>query len=100
MDFSDNDKMAKPSPLNRPADCSEWRLRQANARFGEVFRLALDAGPQRVRQGKETVVVISADEYDRFSARRTRAGGLVRFFAESPLAKFHVNFERKRPANS
>ena len=44
-----------------------WQMKQAKARFSEVFRLVRSEGPQRItRQGKEGVVMISEEEYDRF----------------------------------
>ena len=43
-----------------------WRLQDARARFSEVVRLARQAGPQRVMvRGRDAVMVVSSDEYDR-----------------------------------
>jgi prevent-host-death family protein len=45
---------------------STWRLQDAKARFSEVVRLAREAGPQRVTlRGRDAVVVLSSDDYDR-----------------------------------
>jgi prevent-host-death family protein len=50
---------------------SAWRLEEATARFGEVVRLAREAGPQHVSvRGRAAVVVLSAEEYARLSRRR------------------------------
>ena len=62
-----------------------WQLQAAKARFSELFRRARSEGPQYVtRQGKDAVVVIRAEEFDRLK-RRNRKTSLVQFFAESPL---------------
>ena len=90
-------RTAKTSGSEVSAVRGEWQLQDAKARFSEVFRLALDTGPQRItRHGKAAVVVIPAQEYERLSRSKTRSGSLVRFFAQSPLAKFNIDFERKR----
>jgi len=78
----------------RPGEQNEWQLQEAKARFSEVFRRARSRGPQRVtRHGKEAVMVIPAEEYDRFS-RRQRQGSLVEFFVKSPLVNSGVKLDR------
>jgi antitoxin Phd len=43
-----------------------WKLEDAKARFSEVVRRARSEGPQRVTvRGKEAVVIISSEEYER-----------------------------------
>jgi prevent-host-death family protein len=43
-----------------------WQIQTAKARFSEVFRLARTEGPQWItRQGKEGVVMISDEQYER-----------------------------------
>jgi antitoxin Phd len=50
-----------------------WRLRDARARFGELVRLARQMEPQRVTgRGRDAVVVVSSEEYDRL--RRPETG--------------------------
>lgn len=45
---------------------TEWRLEEAKARFSEVVRKARSEGPQRVTlKGRDAVVVIAADAFDR-----------------------------------
>ena len=45
-----------------------WQLQTAKARFSEVFRLARSKGPQWItRQGKEAVVVLPAEEFERLT---------------------------------
>ena len=72
-----------------------WQLQTAKARFSEVFRRARVEGPQTVtRQGKEAVVIIPAEEFDRLMARSQQPQALSEFFAESPLAKAKLDLER------
>lgn len=74
-----------------------WQLQTAKAQFSEVFRRALAEGPQLVtRQGKDAVVVIPAEEFDRLRTRSRQPGNLVEFFAESPLAKVSIDLQRSR----
>ena len=74
-----------------------WQLQAAKARFSELFRLVLAKGPQWVtRQGKEAVVVLSAEQFDALTRRRAGSGSLVEFFAQSPLAKFGVELKREK----
>ena len=78
----------------RMARSGEWQLQDAKAQFSEVFRLARSRGPQRItRHGKEAVVVIQAEEFERLSGRK-RQGSLVKFFAESPLAGSGIDLSR------
>ena len=75
---------------------ASWQLQTAKAQFSEVFRRARSEGPQWVtRQGKETVVILPAEEFERLSGRASQAASLARFFAESPLARAGLDLERK-----
>lgn len=86
----------KPKRASRPQRTHAWQLQDAKARFSEVFRLARSEGPQRVtRHGKEAVVVIPAEQFDRLVSRRPRPRSLVQFFAESPLVRSAIDLERK-----
>jgi antitoxin Phd len=72
-----------------------WQLQTAKAQFSELFRKARSEGPQWVtRQGKEAVVVLPAEEFERLKARTRQPAGLVEFFAQSPFAKYSVEIER------
>lgn len=63
----------------------QWQLQDAKARFSELFRQALAAGPQLVtRQGGGEVVVVSREEYDRLSGRH-RQPDLYEYLRNSPL---------------
>lgn len=76
---------------------SEWQLQAAKARFSELFRKALSDGPQRItRHGRDTVVMVAADEFDRLSRRSKQPESLVEFFRKSPLVGSGINLERER----
>ena len=55
----------------RPADAAPgpnhtWKLEDAKARLSELVRRARSEGPQRVTvRGKEAVVIISSEDYER-----------------------------------
>lgn len=71
-----------------------WQLQHAKNRFSEVVDKALTEGPQTIsRRGKDTVVVISLEEF-----RKTRApqGSLVDFLRSLSLAKAQLNLARQR----
>ena len=71
---------------------SEWELEDAKSRFSELFNRALTEGAQVVsRRGKEKVVVIAKDEYDRLTHPQ---GSLAEFMLNSPLADSESNLER------
>src|SRR6266481_3651302 len=64
---------------------NEWQLQEAKARFSEVFTLARSRGPQRVtRHGKEAVVILTAEEFERLMGRSRQPGSLVEFLSASP----------------
>jgi prevent-host-death family protein len=85
-------KMRKRTSPGRSRPGNRWRLQDAKARLSEVVRQAQQRGPQRVTvHGRDAVVVVRADEFDRM--RRPISGrDIVAALAASPLAD--VNFER------
>jgi len=63
-----------------PGDRSGWKLEDAKARFSEVVRRARDEGPQRVTvRGRDAVVVIAADEFERLQPRSAEPLPFVAF---------------------
>jgi prevent-host-death family protein len=77
------------------ASSSRWQLQTAKARFSEVFRRARSEGPQYVtRAGKETVVILPAEEFERLTARQRQPETLLEFFQQSPLRGVNLNLER------
>ncbi len=76
-----------------------WQIQTAKARFSEVFRLARTEGPQRItRQGKEAVVMISEEQYDRLIAKSRQPKSIVQFFRQSPLFGVELDLERDKDA--
>jgi antitoxin Phd len=75
----------------------DWQIQTAKARFSEVFRRARTDGPQRItRQGKEGVVMISDEQYERLMVKSRQPKSIVQFFRESPLAGLDLDLERDK----
>lgn len=73
-----------------------WQLQTAKARFSELFRRALSQGPQWVtRHGKESVVILPAEQFEQFAVRARQPRSLAKFFAESPLARSGIDLKRE-----
>lgn len=76
---------------------NSWQIQTAKARFSEVFRLARSEGPQHItRQGKEGVVMIAAEEYEKLAGKSHQPKSLVQFFRESPLVGLELEFKRDK----
>jgi prevent-host-death family protein len=87
--------LSRPRTSPAPAQPA-WQLQTAKARFSEVFRLARAEGPQWItRQGREAVVMMAAEQFDRLTLRARQPNSLVEFFAASPLAKANLKLERR-----
>src|SRR5437763_1066420 len=90
---------AKPPKVGRTARnarSSRWALRDAKARFRELVRRVRSEGPQHVTvQGKEEVVVISAEEFRRLKGDRTGAE-LIAAVQASPHRDDELPVERAR----
>jgi antitoxin Phd len=81
----------------RASEKNSWQVQSAKARFSEVFRRARTEGPQRItRQGKEGVVMIAQEQYDRLVGKSHQPKSLVQFFRESPLVGLELDFERDK----
>ncbi len=77
------------------SDKRTWQLQTAKARFSELFRKARAEGPQWItRQGKDAVVIVAAEEFQRLRARAKQPESLVEFFAKSPLAGANLDLDR------
>ena len=73
-----------------------WQLQTAKAQFSEMFRRARTEGPQFVtKSGKEAVVVLSAEQFEKLTALRRQPKSLVEFFRNSPLVGSGINLERE-----
>lgn len=69
-----------------------WALRDAKGRFSEVVRRAREEGPQRITShGKDAVVVVKAEEFDRLKALDESQPNLHAFFSNSPLKDLDLN---------
>lgn len=74
------------------ADTSTWPLQDAKARLSELVERALTSGPQSItRRGKESVVVVAAEEYRRL---RQPQGSLLDFLRSAPMVELEI--ERSR----
>jgi len=85
-------KIKKPTTTGRT-----WQLQTAKARFSEVFQLARSEGPQVItRQGKDAVVLLPIEQFDRLTVRSRQPESLVKFFRDSPLVGLELDFERDK----
>ena len=76
---------------------NDWQIHSAKAKFSELFRLARTEGPQRItRQGKEGVIMISEEQYQRLTVKARQPKSIVQFFRESPLAGIELDLERDK----
>jgi prevent-host-death family protein len=74
-----------------------WQLLTAKARFSEVFERARTEGPQRVtRRGKDAVVIVPAEDYERMTQPSQPKESLWEFFRKSPLVGLELDLERSR----
>ena len=79
----------------RGPDRGEWRLEEAKARFSEVVRRARSEGPQRVTvRGRDAVVVIAADDFERLLPAAEAPLSLVAFMES--LSGDCIDFTRER----
>lgn len=70
-----------------------WPLQDAKARFSELVRKAGADGPQRVTvHGRDSVVVITEEEYRRLTGKRS-GKLLVELMASSPLQDIEFDNE-------
>lgn len=79
----------KPSPH----DEASWTVATAKARLSEVIERAQSAPQTITRHGRPSVVVVSAEEWQRKSARK---GTLAEFLLESPLRDIELDVGRQR----
>lgn len=70
-----------------------WKLEDAKARFSELVRRANSEGPQTVTvRGRETAVVLSAEQYAKLRPAQERTP-LVDFFRSLDLAGLDLTRE-------
>lgn len=86
-----------PAVAATKVDGESWQVQTAKARFSEVFRLARAEGPQRItRQGKEGVVMVAEEQFDKLVRKSRQPQSLVQFFRQSPLVGVDLDLERNR----
>lgn len=72
-----------------------WKLEDAKARFSELVRRAQSDGPQRVTvRGRDAVVVVAAEEFDRLRSRTRPRQPLVEFLQSLGLDDLDLTRER------
>jgi antitoxin Phd len=86
--------------INKPRLAAHtWQLQTAKARFSEVFQLARSEGPQVItRQGKDAVVILPIEQFDRLVGQSRQPKSLVKFFRDSPLVGLELDFPRDKDA--
>ena len=90
-------RQTTPIKVQDPKLGHGWQLQTAKARFSEVFRLARTEGPQLItRQGKDGVVMMPVEQFDRLMIRSRQPRSLLQFFRESPLVGLELDLERDR----
>jgi len=72
---------------------TNWSVARAKARLSEVIERAQSAPQTITRNGKPSVVVVSAEEWQRKTARK---GTLAEFLLDSPLRGADLDLERQR----
>lgn len=73
-------------------DSMSWTVAGAKAKLSEVMERAQSAPQTITRNGKPSVVVVSAEEWQRKTARK---GSLAEFLLESPLHGADMDIERQ-----
>jgi prevent-host-death family protein len=79
--------------LSAPREDTNWTVAGAKARLSEVIERAQSAPQTITRNGKPSVVVVSAEEWQRKTVRR---GTLAEFLMDSPLRGADLGLERQR----
>lgn len=70
-----------------------WTVASAKAKLSEVIERAQSTPQTITRKGKPSVVVVSAEEWQRKTARK---GTLAEFLMQSPLRGADLDLERQR----
>ena len=71
-----------------------WQLQEAKNKFSELVEKARHEGPQFVtKHGKESVVVLSVEEYEKIVKPKSN---LFQFIQKSPLSNTLIDIERDK----
>lgn len=79
--------------LSTPKEETNWTVASAKARLSQVIERAQSSPQTITRNGKPSVVVVSAEEWERKTARK---GTLAEFLLDSPLRGLDLDVERLR----
>ncbi|MFG1404212.1 type II toxin-antitoxin system Phd/YefM family antitoxin [Xanthobacter sediminis] len=79
--------------LPAPDESTNWTVARAKARLSEVIERAQSSPQVITRNGKPSVVVVSAEEWQRKTERK---GTLAQFLLDSPLRSADLDLERVR----
>ncbi len=79
--------------LPAPKEDATWTVASAKARLSQVIERAQSFPQTITRNGKPSVVVVSAEEWERKTARK---GTLAEFLLDSPLRDVDLDLERLR----
>lgn len=79
--------------LSASKDDTNWTVASAKARLSQVIERAQSSPQTITRNGKPSVVVVSAEEWERKTARK---GTLAQFLLDSPLRGLDLDVERLR----
>lgn len=77
--------------LTAPDGDEKWTVARAKARLSEVIERAQSVPQTITRNGKPSVVVVSAEEWQRKTLRK---GTLAEFLMESPLRGSDLDIDR------
>jgi prevent-host-death family protein len=77
---------------------ARWQLQEAKNRFSEVVERAIKDGPQTVtKHGKDAVVIVSAEQFQRRTEMgKEQAQSLAEFLLQSPLRGARLGIRRSR----
>lgn len=74
-----------------------WQLQEAKNKFSNLVDKARHDGPQIVtRHGKESVVIIAIEEYQKLNKPTS---DLISFFKKSPLSDINLDLARDKGAS-
>jgi prevent-host-death family protein len=75
-----------------------WQLQEAKNKFSSLVERAQNDGPQVVtKHGKEAVVVLSVDDYNKLTRPKKN---LAKFIRKSPLSGVDIDISRDKTAPS
>lgn len=79
--------------LSAPKEDTNWTVASAKARLSQLIERAQSSPQTITRNGKPSVVVVSAEEWERKTVRK---GTLAEFLLESPLRGVDLDLQRLR----